>query len=101
MSADHGGSCGAYWLLDEIALTQLVEPQVAAEGFQVWKLAVNPDSTATLTCEDGNQQPVFSKAIEYTDFQQTASRSGSPTTHCSCLPNTDHSDNKTSKERRP
>ena len=68
--ADHGGSCGAYWLLDEIALTQLSEPKVAAEGFQVWTLTVHADSTATLTCEDGNSQPVFSKALEYTDFQQ-------------------------------
>jgi hypothetical protein len=36
--------------------------------FQVWKLTVNPDHTATLACEDGNGKAVYSKAIEYTDF---------------------------------
>ncbi len=36
--------------------------------FQSWKLNVNADRTATLTCEDGNGGVVFTKAIEYTDF---------------------------------
>jgi hypothetical protein len=63
--ADAGG---AYWLLDEIALAQRYVKTVVAEEFQVWKLKVNPDSTATLTCEDGNDNAVFSKAIEFTDF---------------------------------
>lgn len=62
--ADHGG---AYWLLDEIALAQRGVKAVAAEGFQVWRLAVK-DHTATLTCEDGNGNAVFSKAIPFTDF---------------------------------
>ena len=59
---------GAYWLLDEIALAQKFIKAVAAEEFQVWKLAVNADSSATLTCEDGNNNTVFRKNIEYTDF---------------------------------
>jgi len=63
--ADQGG---AYWLLDEIALAQRYEKSVAAEEFQVWKLAVNSDHTATLTCEDGNNNVVFTKALEFTDF---------------------------------
>jgi hypothetical protein len=41
---------------------------VAAEEFQVWKLAVRPDRTATLTCDDGNLNIVFTKEIEHTDF---------------------------------
>ncbi len=61
-------SAGAYWLLDEIALAQRYEPAVAGEGFQLWKLTVTPDNTATLTCEDGNGNAVFTKAIEFTDF---------------------------------
>ena len=61
-------AAGAYWLLDEIALAQRFIKEVAAEGFQVWKLAVKPDSTATLSCEDGNDNVVFSKPIEFTDF---------------------------------
>jgi hypothetical protein len=52
---------GAYWLLDEIALAQKFIKAVAAEEFQVWKLAVSADSSATLTCEDGNGNAVFRK----------------------------------------
>jgi hypothetical protein len=36
--------------------------------FQVWKLTVHPDRSATLTCDDGNDNIVFTKKIEYTDF---------------------------------
>ena len=39
-------AAGAYWLLDEIALAQRFVKAVAAEEFQVWKLAVNADQTA-------------------------------------------------------
>ena len=63
--ADAGG---AYWLLDEIAIIQPHDKRVSAEGFQVWKLAVRPDRTATLTCEDGSGKVVFTKEIAYTDF---------------------------------
>jgi hypothetical protein len=59
---------GAYWLLDEIAIIQPYDPRVAAEEFQVWKLVVRPDRTATLTCEDGNDNAVFTKEIAFTDF---------------------------------
>jgi hypothetical protein len=61
-------TAGAYWLLDEIALIQPHDKGVAAEEFQFWKLAVRPDHTATLTCEDGNGHVVFTKEIAYTDF---------------------------------
>jgi hypothetical protein len=47
---------GAYWLLDEIALIQSHDKRVAAEEFQVWKLTVRPDRTATLTCDDGQHR---------------------------------------------
>ena len=63
--ADTGG---AYWLLDEIALIQPYDKAIAAEEFQLWKLKVSSDHTATLTCENGNGTTVFTKAIEYTDF---------------------------------
>lgn len=58
---------GAYWLLDEIAFGQS-EPKIAVEEFQVWLLKVNSDQSATLTCDDGNDRVVFTKAINYTDF---------------------------------
>jgi hypothetical protein len=61
-------AAGAYWLLDEIALAQKYVKEVAAEEFQAWTLTVNPDSTATLSCEDGNDNVVFTKTIEFTDF---------------------------------
>jgi hypothetical protein len=61
-------AAGAYRLLDEIALAQRFIKAVAAEEFQAWKLTVKPDSTATLACEDGNDNVVLSKAIEFTDF---------------------------------
>jgi hypothetical protein len=63
--ADEGG---AYWLLDTIAICQRYEKRVAAEEFQVWKLTVIADRTATLTCDDGNGNIVYTQNIEYTDF---------------------------------
>jgi hypothetical protein len=57
---------GAYWLIDEIAFGQH-EKKIAAEPFQVWKLLVT-GNTATLACEDGNGNAVFTKSIAFTDF---------------------------------
>jgi hypothetical protein len=59
---------GAYWLLDEIALIQPHDRKVAAEPFQLWKLTVRTDRTATLACDDGNGNFVFTKELVYTDF---------------------------------
>ena len=61
-------TAGAYWLIDEIALAQRYEKRVAAEEFQHWKLTVKADQTATLACDDGNGNAVYSKKIEFTDF---------------------------------
>jgi len=63
--ADAGG---AHWLLDEIALAQKFEKKVAAEEFQLWRLTVKEDQTATLVCEDGNGRVVLLKLIPFTDF---------------------------------
>jgi hypothetical protein len=63
--ADTGG---AYWLLDEIALAQRFNKKVADEPFQVWKLVRGEGHSATLTCEDGNCNSVFTKPIAFTDF---------------------------------
>jgi hypothetical protein len=59
---------GAYWLLDAIALGQLSEGRVAAEPFQVWKLTVSSDRTATLVCGDGDGNIVYTQAIPFNDF---------------------------------
>jgi hypothetical protein len=61
-------AAGVYWLLDEIALAQRFDRKVAAEEFQVWKLEVKGDSSATLTCEDGDFNTVCRKPIPFTDF---------------------------------
>jgi hypothetical protein len=63
--ADEGG---AYWLLDAIAIAQFHENAVAGEAFQVWKLIINADRTASVTCDDGNNNIVYTQRIEYTDF---------------------------------
>jgi hypothetical protein len=58
---------GAYWLLDIIATMQL-EKAIRVESFQVWKLAVKPDRSGTVTCEDGNGNEVYRQELEFTDF---------------------------------
>jgi hypothetical protein len=63
--ADEGG---AYWLLDAIAIAQRFEKNVAAEEFQVWKLKVNEDRSASLVCDDGNGNIVYTQHIAFTDF---------------------------------
>lgn len=59
---------GAYWLLDSIAIAQAHVNAVKAEEFQVWTLRVNPDSSALLTCDDGNGHVVYDQSIPFTDF---------------------------------
>jgi hypothetical protein len=63
--ADGGG---AYWLLDEIALSQRSEKRLARQPFQVWKLTVNADRTGTICVQDGNDNVLLTKALEFTDF---------------------------------
>ena len=63
--ADEGG---AYWLLDAIAIAQLYEKSVAGEGFQVWTLKVKDDRTASLICDDGKDNIVYTQHIAFTDF---------------------------------
>lgn len=57
---------GAYWLVNEI-LTLQPHRKIAAEPFQVWNLKVT-GSEAVLTCDDGNENVVYTKRIEFTDF---------------------------------
>jgi hypothetical protein len=57
----------AYWLLDEIAFAQR-DQRVANEPFQLWKLTVRPDRTATLACDDGDGNVVSSQELTFTDF---------------------------------
>ena len=61
---EHGG---ALWLITDIIAFQ-DEEKVSAEPFQVWKLEVNDDKSAKLTCDDGNGNQVFSNDYNETDF---------------------------------
>jgi hypothetical protein len=58
----------AYWLIDAVAAAQYGEPRVRAEEFQVWKLTVDPTHHARLTCEDGNNNVVYSQDLDFTTF---------------------------------
>ena len=57
-----------YWLLDVIALIQLHNRRIAGEAFQVWKLMVHDDRSATLTCDDGHGTIIYTQHIPFTDF---------------------------------
>ena len=59
---------GAYWLLDEIALAQKSVQALAAETFQLWRLTVESNHSATLMCDDGNGNVLHRKHIPFTDF---------------------------------
>jgi hypothetical protein len=63
--ADQGG---AYWLLDIIAIAQQHDARVSGEEFQVWNLKVHSDRSATVFCDDGNGNPVYTQEIPFTDF---------------------------------
>ncbi len=58
---------GAYWVIGEIISAQL-DRHVSAEQFQVWTLNVDNQQAAILVCEDGNNNQIYEKLIEYTDF---------------------------------
>jgi hypothetical protein len=65
---------GADWLIDEIVSAQ-TRPRVAGEEFQTWQLKVEPSQEAILTCwraapldDDGRDDVVFKKRIDFTDF---------------------------------
>jgi hypothetical protein len=66
MSPTRPGLAGAYWLIDEIAFAQRADKRVAGETFQLWKLTVNSDHTATED-DDVHPKPVawFGNAVEF------------------------------------
>jgi hypothetical protein len=70
---------GAYWLLDEIALAQRYEKKVSGEEFQVWKLTVNADSTASSSARTAIVRPSTARQFRSLIFRPRASRSGSQT----------------------
>jgi hypothetical protein len=57
----------AWWLIDLIA-SHCRHPRLQGEAFQVWKLNVAPDHSATLLIEDGNDHLLLKLSIHFTDF---------------------------------
>lgn len=69
----------AFWLIDAVGSYQssVIESRMQpgrkiplkSLGIQFWKLAVEKDKTATLTCiEDSGYDPVVTQTFKYTDF---------------------------------
>jgi hypothetical protein len=59
----------AYWLIDAIASYYgdvIKDPMLA--DMQFWKLKVNPDKSAVLTCERDTDDVAITQKIPYTDF---------------------------------
>lgn len=64
-------NCKCYWLLDTIASMQYdarIYGNERLQEFQCWRLVVNRDRTAVLTCEWDSDQIVYRTELDYTDF---------------------------------
>ncbi|MBX3045201.1 MAG: hypothetical protein KIT33_10305 [Candidatus Kapabacteria bacterium] len=59
--------CKSYWLIDACLSWQL-DKKVSNQEFQVFKLKVHEDKSATLNIEDGNYNIIAKQEIEFTDF---------------------------------
>lgn len=55
----------SWWLLDVILSYQ---QQLIKEEFQQWKLTKNGEYSATVTCDDGNNNILVTQEIPYTDI---------------------------------
>ena len=58
----------AYWLLDAILCPQPHHPALRSAEFQVWKLDVLEDRSASLICTDGNDERLYIHPVAWTDF---------------------------------
>lgn len=66
---EHVAECGgAYWLIDKIFLAQYENINLPEQEFQVWKLCVNDENRAILTCHDGDYNWQHKEEIPFTDF---------------------------------
>lgn len=67
---------GAAWLIDLIAIQQLVE-RVKQEPFQVWTLSINPNNSADVVADDGGtdrgRATLARLHVEHTDFPKELS----------------------------
>ncbi len=56
-----------YWLLDYV-FSNLAIKAISEQPFQVWKLKVAENRTATIIVEDGNGNQIKSFQLTFTDF---------------------------------
>ena len=56
-----------YWLLEYIFSNQMLS-EIKVQEFQVWKIVVNEDDSATIKVEDGNDNLVKEFKIPFTTF---------------------------------
>lgn len=56
----------AYWLIEYVFSRQ--DKNISKHPFQVWKLQVHKDRTASIIIEDGNCEKITSYQLDYTDF---------------------------------
>ena len=63
-------NANAFWLMDIITSVLISKPTAAKfwqNGFSSWTLKVK-DHKGVVTADDGNDHPLYSQAIPYTDF---------------------------------
>jgi len=58
---------GAYWLIDHIFSNQY-DLYLSVEEFQVWKITVQEDDSASIQVEDGNGRTIKTYELGFTDF---------------------------------
>jgi len=58
---------GAYWLIDHIFSNQY-DLYLSVEEFQVWKITVQEDDSASIQVEDGNGRMIKTYELGFTDF---------------------------------
>ena len=70
--AEHAGQNGGFWIMDVIASHQPAlqrHPDARLRDMQFWKLKVNADKSAVITCvADTGEPPAVEQQIPFTDF---------------------------------
>lgn len=63
-------AAGAFWLIDLVASHQpKARRYESLRAFQLWRLTVSDDATATAACHaDSNEPPAICQQIPFTDF---------------------------------
>ena len=60
-------SVNCFWLIDYVFSNQMIE-KIKKVPFQVWRIKVNEDSSASITVDDGNYNIIKEFNLVFTDF---------------------------------